>query len=169
MTNIFETKRLAVRNLDDSDFAFFHEMQSDDIVMRYTTGKAFDEHENLRQLQQCIDSYAKPNKNFWVWAITQKSDQQLIGTCAIVPNNEQPEIGYRFRREFFGNGYGQEICNGLIRYGVQKLSLTEIIAYVDVLNVASRIILDRSVLSFVEESPNDNGGTDRFYRLELDA
>ena len=169
MKTVFETERLTIRELNQRDFALFHEMQSDDIVMRYTTGQGFDEHENLRQLTECIDSYTKPNNQFWVWAITRKSDQQFIGTCAIVPNNNRPEIGYRLRRTCFGNGYGQEICDGLIEYGIQKLALTEIVAYVDLLNVASRIILDRSLLTFVSEAPNENGGTDRFYRLQANS
>jgi len=168
MERIFETNRLVVRNLVLDDFEFFHEMQSDDTVMRYTTGKGFDESENQRQLEKCIGSYDQPGNRFWVWAITLKYDQQFVGTCAIVPNDDRPEIGFRFLRRFFGNGYGQEVCNGLLEYGIQIQKLTEVIAYVDLRNVASRKILDRSVLSFVEEVPNTDGGIDRFYSWTAD-
>lgn len=146
---VFETTRLLVRNLKGSDFEAFHEMQSDDEVMRYTTGKGLDASENRRQLNSCIAHYSIPENDFWVWAIVRKSDQQFIGTCAIVPNEKRPEIGYRFLGKFFGKGYGQEICDGLIQYGIYHRSLREIIAYADVRNVASTKILDRSRLSFV--------------------
>lgn len=165
---VFETTRLFVRNLKSSDFDAFHEMQSDDEVMRYTTGKGFDEAENRRQLNSCIACYAKPDNDFWVWAIVQKSDQQFVGTCAIVPNENRPEIGYRFLRKFFGKGYGQEICDALIEYGINNQRLPEIIAYADVQNVASTKILDRSRLSFIEEIRNEDGVTDRFYRWTAD-
>ncbi|MEO1614529.1 MAG: GNAT family N-acetyltransferase [Planctomycetota bacterium] len=164
MESIFETERLAVRELVYSDFECFHEMQSDDVVMLYTTGAGFCEEENRRQLEDCIVRYSKPENDFWVYAIVEKTARQFIGTCAIVPNDGLPEIGYRLLRRFFGKGYGQEICDGLLKYGIEICKLPEIIAYVDTRNVASRKILDRSLLSFVDERPNPDGGMDRFYR-----
>ena len=98
----------------------------------------------------------------------QKSDQQFVGTCAIVPNEQRPEIGYRLLARSFGQGYGQEICNALIDYGIHEQGLPEIIAYVDVRNVASVKILDRSPLPFIEEMSNEDGGVDRFYRWTAD-
>ena len=161
---VFETTRLYVRKLAVSDFDAFHEMQSDLEVMRFTTGSALGEAENRRQLKMCMDAYACPGNNFWVWAIVRKSDGEFIGTCAVAPNEGRPEIGYRLLRKFFGNGYGQEICNGLIDYAKHEQGLPEIIAFADVRNVASVRILDRSSLDFVGEKTDENGITDRFYR-----
>ncbi|MEL6108756.1 MAG: GNAT family N-acetyltransferase [Planctomycetota bacterium] len=161
---IFETRRLLIRDLSDSDFEAFHEMQSDEVVMRYTTGKALDAEENQRQLETCIASYANPTNEFWVWAVQRKSDQQFVGTCAIVPSEDGPEIGYRFRQRYFGQGFGQEVCDGLVLHATQELGLTKLIAYVDRRNVASIKILDRSALQFVREVKNEDGILDRFYR-----
>ena len=161
---VFETDRLLVRYLKPTDIDAFHEMQSDEVVMRYTTGKSFDQAENHRQLLDCIERYSKPENDFWVWAILEKTDQQFVGTCAIVPNDQRPEIGYRFLRKFFGRGYGQEICDGLIEYAINDQKLREIVAYADIRNVASITILERSRLSFVEEVVNELGTMDRFYR-----
>ena len=164
MNAIFETERLVVRNLKPSDFEAFHEMQADDEVMRYTTGSGLEQAENERQLSMCIDCYSKHNNHFWVWAVVRKSDHEFIGTCAVVPSDDRPEIGYRMRRKWFGIGYGQEICDALMHYCIQELGLSEVIAYADVRNVASVKILDRSVLAFVEQLVNDAGHEDRFYR-----
>ena len=135
--------------------------------MRFNSARA--ELENQRQLEKCIGSYLKPDNKFWVWAITLKLNEQFVGTCAIVPNSDRAEIGFRFLRVFFGNGFGQEICDGLLEYGIQIQKQTKVIAYVDLRNIASRKILDRSVLSFVEEIPNNDGGIDRFYSWKADA
>ena len=161
---VLETRRLRLRHFRESDLDAFHEMQSDEEVMRYTTGTGFDRSENHRQLVDCIERYSKPNNDFWVWAIERKSDQQFVGTCAIVPNLGRPEIGYRFLRKHFGEGFGQEICNGLIEHAMRQSTLSEIVAYVDVRNVASVKILDRSRLEFVKEVTNEDGTLDRFYR-----
>ena len=164
---IFETKRLVARKLKSSDFPAFHEMQADDEVMRYTTGSGLDRTENERQLRMCIDSYSRKDNQFWVWAVVRKSDQEFIGTCAVVPSEERPEIGYRMLRKWFRNGYGQEICDALLHYGIHKLELREIIAFADVRNLASIKILDRSVLTFVEQVVNDEGYHDRFYQWKF--
>ncbi len=160
---ITSTSRLIVRQLEESDFAPFHEMQSDEEVMRYTTGKGLDANENLGQLRDCIARYKIPCNDFWVWAITRKLDDKFIGTCAIVESENRSEIGYRLLRRYFGNGYGQEICDGVIDYGISVLQLTEIIAFVDVRNAASRKILDRSRLRFISEQTDENGRPERFY------
>lgn len=161
---IFETSRLLVRNLVETDFEPFHEMQSDTVVMQYTTGKPFDEEENRSQLTSCIECYTKPGNEFWVWAIQRKSDEQFVGTCAIVPSEDGPEIGYRFLQRFFGNGYGQEVCDGMVRHGIEQMGLAKLIAYVDTRNAASIKILDRSVLEFISEVKDEDGILDRFYR-----
>lgn len=165
---IFETERLSVRNLKLADLGPFHEMQSDDQVMKYTTGHGFDEAENQKQLQQCIDCYARPENEFWVWAIEQKTGNQFVGTCAIVPHESRPEIGYRFLRKYFGLGFGQEICDGLIEHAISVMNVPEIVAFADLRNVASVKILDRSKLPFVEEVRNDDGFQDRFYHWQRD-
>lgn len=166
---VFETRRLIVRNLVESDFEAFHEMQSDEEVMRYTTGRALDESENRRQLRMCIDSYSKQGNDFWVWAVVRKDDGRLVGTCAVVPNESRPEIGYRLLRRCFGMGFGQEICDGLVEYCIHEQKLDEIIAFTDVRNVASTKILDRSPLRFIEETTNEDGLADRFYRWSAEA
>ena len=99
-----------------------------------------------------------------MWAVTAKSTGEFLGTCAIVPNLDRSEIGYRLLRRFFGNGYGQEICDGLIDFAIARLKLDEIVALVDTRNVASVKILDRSQLTLEGEAIDQNGQPERFYR-----
>ena len=155
---------MVVRNLQASAFHAFHEMQADHQVMQYTSGQTFNEKENLRQLEDCIARYSIAENDFWVWAVTAKSTGEFLGTCAIVPNLDRSEIGYRLLRRFFGNGYGQEICDGLIDFAIARLKLDEIVALVDTRNVASVKILDRSQLTLEGEAIDQNGQPERFYR-----
>ncbi|MEM7454452.1 MAG: GNAT family N-acetyltransferase [Planctomycetota bacterium] len=165
---IFKTKRLAVRHLEHDDFAPFHEMQSDDEVMRYTTdhgnGRGLDEAENRKQLEHCIECYGKPETNFLVWAIVDEAES-FVGTCAIVRTDDgENEIGYRFLRSQWGRGFGTEITAGLIDYAIRELEMDSLYAIVDVRNLASVKILDRSSLTFDREVTNEYGVTDRVYR-----
>jgi len=166
MNLLFETERLLVRELTRSDSGLFHEMQADDEVMRYTTGHGLTRTENERQLRMCIDCYSKAGNQFRVWAVAQRTTQEFVGTCALVPNAGRAEIGYRMLRKWFGNGYGQEICDGLLYYGIHTLELNEIVAYADTRNAASIRILDRCVLGFVDQVVNEQGRHDRYYRWQ---
>ena len=162
----FQTQRLRIRVLTEADFPAFHEMQSNPRVMRYTTGVAMTELESRASLEMCIRSYAEPGNNFWVWAVERKSDRAFAGTAAIV--GEGHEIGYRFLEKYWGNGYGQEVCDGLIEFALNEWKLTSRGGGANTDNIASVKILERSRLHFEREYFHEKEKSwVRVYRLEV--
>ena len=164
MSRIFETNRLFVRPLTPDDLEGFHEMQGNPKVMRHVGGKAMTLKENREDLQDLIRAYSRPENDFWVWAITKKSDSAFVGTCALIVNEEQEhEIGFRFIERYWGKGYGREITAELLLHGINSLQLDEIVAYVDKENTASVKILEQT-MSFEKEFYNEKEKcTDRKY------
>ena len=165
---IFETNRLSIRKLTQDDFQAFHEMQNNPKVLEFVVGRGFTEEENRKQLKGCIEKYSKLDNDFWVWAVIRKSDNEFVGTCAVIGDKDENsnEIGYRFLEKYWGNGYGSEICNGLINHCIDSMNLKSIFATVDVRNIGSVKILDNSKLPFIKEYMNE-GVLDRYYKLEL--
>ena len=166
----FETELFIVRELQYSDLPFFHEMQGNEQVMKFTTGKANTLAESKDDLKKVIDHYAESNNQFWVWAIERKSDQSFVGTCALIGDGKGTyEIGFRFLEKYWRKGYGKEICNDLIDYAFCQSEVKNIIAYVDVRNIGSVKILDQSNLAFIKEvvAPKTSS-TDRFYKMEIE-
>ncbi|UOB17217.1 GNAT family N-acetyltransferase [Abyssalbus ytuae] len=163
---IFTTQRLSVRKLEKNDLDLFHKLQSDHHIMRYVGGKTFSLEENRKDLDKIVKFYSKPSNNFWVWAITLKENNLLIGTCVLIKNDKgENEIGYRLLKEYWGKGIGKEITNGLIKYSFEVLRLKEIIAYVDKKNAASIKIID-ATFRFIKEFYNDEDNCiDRYYKL----
>lgn len=152
---IFETARLVIRPLTIDDLEEFHDMQSNPKVMQHVGGKALSWEENRQDLQEVIEAYAKPNNTFWVWAIMSKADQVLVGTCALVFNDKgENEIGFRFREKFWGQGFGREVTEALLRYGLESMHLGSIVAYVDKENIASVKILEKC-MNFNQEFYNE--------------
>ena len=113
--------------------------------------------------------YQKPDNDFWIWAIVQKENDKLVGTCAIIfENKEKAEIGYRFLEKYWGNGYASEIVEPLIDYGFSTMNLKTIFATVDVLNIASVKMLEKSQLDFVKEYWSEEYQcTDRYYEKTI--
>lgn len=165
---IFQTSRLLIRPLTNEDFEPFHEMQSNFKVMQYTSGKAQTLEENKSDLEKVINHYHEVNNGFWVWAMERKSDQELIGTVAmIVDKKNEGEVGCRLLEKYWGNGYAAETLKDLIDYGLEKMKLKAIHANADVRNIASIKILDKSILEFIGEEWNEDfQSNDRLYRLE---
>jgi [ribosomal protein S5]-alanine N-acetyltransferase len=166
---LFETKRLAVRQLQEADFEPFHEMQSNPRVMRYTTGRPMGEDENRQDLARLRQRYADPNDDFRVWAVIRKADGAFAGTCALILNEQgEREIGYRFLQRYWGQGYGLEITEGLIDYAFGPAGLKRLVAYVYSDNTPSVAILERSRFRLVKEFFNEaENCLDRLYEVSL--
>ena len=139
---IFETEKLLVRKLVLSDVNEFHKMQSNPKVMQFVDGKVktFDAH--LKELIALIRKYHIPKNDFWIYAIERKLDKNFIGTLALVKDNNDDEIGYRFLEKYWNKGYATEICEGFISY-CRQLGIPKLIAYAIDKNIASSKILKR--------------------------
>ena len=149
MELIFQTARLWVRPLRLDDFPDFFAMQGNAKVMAYTgLGRAQTEAEARKDLEKCLEAYSNPQNNFWVWALERKEDGQFVGTTALVPDQEYHEIGYRLAEAYWGQGLGQEICNGLLDFVFQTERHEFLLAYVAQDNVGSVRILERSSVVF---------------------
>ena len=147
---IFETNRLLVRKLIMTDLNAFHKMQSNPLVMQYATGIVKDLEGHKNELSDLISKYDEVNNDFWIYAIVRKFDDAFIGTCAIVKNENDDEIGYRFLQEYWDNGYGTEVCKGIIDY-CRKNNFKKLIAYAVDENIASHKILQKLKFKFVKK------------------
>ena len=139
---IFETENLKIRWLIMNDILAFHKMQSNPLVMQYATGIVKSLAEHTVELQGLIAKYEVANNDFWIYAVERKVDKQFVGTCALIKDGENDEIGYRFLQEYWGKGYGAETCKGLVTY-CKKNGFKKLIAYVVDKNIASINIVKR--------------------------
>ena len=170
-STVFETSRLHIRPLQMDDLPAFHAMQGNERVMRYTTGRGMSREENARDLKRVIDYYGRPDNDFWVWAVVQKSDRAFIGTCALIVNEDKEhELGFRFLEQFWGQGYGTEVARGLIEYAFRRTEVDALVAYVNEENKGSVRVLERSQLLFERSFFNEEEQcTDRVYRCTRSA
>jgi RimJ/RimL family protein N-acetyltransferase len=108
---VIDTARLILRGWRESDDAPFHEMGLDPEVMRYlgppmTLADAKDARERMTDLLA--------SRGYCFWAIERKADGAFLGFCGVKPGPvdtpiaDEIEIGWRLRRDAWGQGYARE-------------------------------------------------------------
>jgi len=142
---IFKTKRLIIRRLVPEDEFFFKELFSDPEIIDPIPGIKRSEEEILELFNvfNYLDENVLSNKNY-VWGITEKNNSDIIGLCLFLINDENDrELGYRFRKKYWGKGYGTEVAKGTIDFAFNDLRLEKITADVEISNLASIKILEK--------------------------
>ncbi|MFY0604151.1 MAG: GNAT family N-acetyltransferase [Flavobacteriaceae bacterium] len=153
---IFETNQFLVRELLMSDLHPFHKMQSNPLVMQYVTGVIKPLSENKKELADLIAKYKKSDNDFFIYAIESKEDNTFVGSVALVKDDKgDDEIGYRFLEEYWGLGYGYEICDGLIEY-CRSINFPKLVGYVVDVNIASAKILEKCNFKIVSKGIEPN-------------
>ena len=95
-----------------------------------------------KEICDLISKYTKKNNDFWIYAIVDKSNDNFLGTVALVKDGIDDEIGYRFLEKYWSKGFGSEICEGLIAY-CKSIGIKKIVGYVVDKNIASAKILEK--------------------------
>lgn len=139
---IFETERLYVRRLEETDGAAFFELMSNPKVMNPIPQKPFDKAQSVYKLAELI--LLEQSSDTKIWCLCKKGCNDLIGICGVLKNDEQEdEIAYRIIETFWGSGYGTEITKGLIDYCFVNMKSDLITADVCIDNIRSVKILSK--------------------------
>lgn len=164
---IFQTERLIVKpiNLSHKD-EFIELLTADEIIKAIPQGKPPKEDVEFKfQIALSFDGNILKNK-ISLLGVFEEGQNELIGLVAFLTNDEgDRELGYRFRKPYWGKGYATEITREMINYSFNVLKLEKITADVWVENLASNKVL-RKFLKPVKEFFNEKDNcTDRRYEL----
>ncbi len=155
------TERLFVREFKVDDWKDVYEMNTSAEVMKSIgNGQIKTIEEEKNGFENILLSYEK-NSRLGIWAVTLKTDGTLIGAASmtILDGTNEIQIGYRFKKEYWGQGYATEVTKGLLDYGFDHLKLKRIVATANLTNDRSRRVLEKAGLKF------ERTGT--FYDLEM--
>lgn len=103
---IFETDRLYLREMEQTDFSSLCEILQDKEVM-YAYEHAFTNYEVQEWLNRQIKRYE--DYGFGLWAVILKDTNEMIGQCGLTmqdcDGNQVLEIGYLLKKKYWHNGY----------------------------------------------------------------
>lgn len=161
-----ETERLVLREFTIDDLDLIIELDSDPEVKRYIdNGAPVDRAESLEMLEWWLGYYDRA-AGYGFWAAFERATERFIGWFHFRPGEHatspttaglEPELGYRLRRESWGQGYATEGSKALVDKGFQELGIVRAYAETMAINVGSRRVMEKAgmrlVRSFVSDWP----------------
>ncbi|MCH2043412.1 MAG: GNAT family N-acetyltransferase [Saprospiraceae bacterium] len=154
MKIILETNRLYFREFRIEDAPYMYQLNIDPEVMRYTGDNPF---KNEAEAQVFLTDYIQnvyPMYGFGRWAVILKESQEWVGWCGLKKNEQnQIDIGFRFMRKHWGNGYATEAAQACIQYAFNQLGLIQVVGRAARANPASIRVLSKLGMEYWKDAP----------------
>ena len=158
---IFETERLYLREMNQSDFDSLCKILQDEETMIAYEG-AFSDSEVQEWLDRQISRYQK--WGFGLWAVILKQTNEMIGQCGLTmqpwKDKEVLEIGYLFERAYWHKGYAIESAMACKKYAFEILKADEVCSIIRDTNIASQNVAIRNGMTIVDTWTKHYRGVD---------
>ena len=127
-----DTERLTLRDWRESDIEPFLQHTNTPEVMRWLGG--------VRGDQDARDAIGRlmrwqVERGFTFWIVERKDDRALLGFCGLKiadspgsPVEGRHEVGWRLRREAWGQGYAREAATASLDFAFDELGADEVVA-----------------------------------------
>ena len=163
-----ETERLILRELLPTDDYGIFELDSDAEVHRYLGNKPIESIEQARLSIEFIRQQYITN-GIGRWAVVEKNSNNFTGwaglkliTETINNHSYYYDVGYRFIKRYWGKGYATEAAKACVDYGLNNLNPEQMYGMANCDNKASRKVLEKAGLSYVETFDYNGEETDWF-------
>ncbi|MEP6949485.1 MAG: GNAT family N-acetyltransferase [Ginsengibacter sp.] len=143
---IISTERLGLRRWIEEDVAPFTEMNKDVEVMKYFP-KVLSDQETFEMVQRINLHYDR--NNFGLFAVEDKLTKEFLGiTGFAVPSFEAfftpcVEIGWRFKKEVWGQGFATEAASACLKYGFDTLGFDKVFSFTSRINSKSEEVMKK--------------------------
>ncbi len=157
MSTIFHSSRLYFREFTKDYLQLLYKLNSNPNVIKYVHEPA----PTLDNITDILHNVILPQYKLYGhgrWAVHLKSNNKFIGWCGLkyVKDKGEIDLGYRFKEDYWGKGYGYEAAKATIDYGFSSLKLKHIVATVLQENIASWKIMEKCGMQYIGDV-NDNG------------
>lgn len=152
-----ETERLIMRDLQPSDDIGMFQLDSDPDVHLYLGNKPVVNIEQSRDVIEIIRKQYETN-GIGRWAVIEKRSGNFIGwsglkliTEPINGHNNYLDLGYRFIKQYWGNGYAKETAIAAAAYAWNALHAKKLCGIAHSNNIASQKVLQSAGLRYIED------------------
>jgi RimJ/RimL family protein N-acetyltransferase len=144
------TKRLLLRPFSLEDAKDIFELNGDPEVLKYTGDQPFS---SIAEARKFILSYNHFDK--WErgrFGVFLRENNAFIGWCGLKYHEDtgETDLGYRFKKQFWGKGYGTEAAAFALKDGFERLHLKRIYAEAYSENIGSIRIMEKVGMKFLK-------------------
>jgi RimJ/RimL family protein N-acetyltransferase len=149
---VISTERLILRPWSVDDRDPLARMCADPDVM-WDYGKTFTRAESDRHFDRYDEACNR--LGFGRWVVRRRDDGTFLGCCGVMPifadHPMEPgfEIGWRFIRAAWGNGYASEAARASLEDAFRRCGMTEVWSFTAANNIRSEAVMRRIGLTRV--------------------
>lgn len=142
---VLQTARLILRPCRPEDAADFIDLERDTEVMRFLNGGAVDHDRIDPNATFLMPRGTEPH----VWTARRMPGDAFIGWLCLWPESETlAELGYRLRRQEWGQGFASEGAQALVDWGFRSAGYDTIAATTMTVNLASRRVMEKLGMTY---------------------
>jgi len=143
-----ESKRLKLRQWQESDLVAFAKLNSDPKVMKFFPNPLGREQSD--KLAERLKANISEN-NYGLWAVELVESNTFIGFVGLnkvevgtgIPDAPMVEIGWRLDASHWGKGYAPEAAKLALDYAFRELKLDEVYSFTSLLNEPSQRVMQK--------------------------
>lgn len=150
----FESERFIMRDIVIADVNDIFELDSDPQVHEFLGNTPITSLEQAKASVEHIEKQYVKNK-LGRSAIIDKNTNEFVGWSGLkfeegLRDFSYYDLGYRLKKEYWGQGIATETALASLKYGFETLKLEEIGGAADVRHIVSNTILKKIGLKFVD-------------------
>ncbi len=142
---VIETERLTCRRFTDDDIDAVFAVIGDPLTMKFYPQR-FTREDAQRWVHKSQERYR--TDGFGLMAVVLKSNGEVIGNCGVVRQDVEGEslleVGYHFRRDYWGHGYAREAARACMEYAFRHLGAAKVVSCILAENLPSRRVAERN-------------------------
>lgn len=141
------SERLSLRPLMPNDEDAIFDLLGDPEAMRFFPRTYTREEAGLWIAR---NQYRYGVFGYGLWAVVQKQSGEVLGDCGPawheIDDELQLEVGYHFRRRYWGHGYATEAARTVMHWCFDHIAVDHLISLIRPENEASRRVAERNGL-----------------------
>jgi RimJ/RimL family protein N-acetyltransferase len=146
MGSSFATARLRLSQVRETDREDLIALERDPEVMRYLNGGRPTPIDGVDGPSTFLTPRGREN---YVWAAIEARSGAFVGWFSLRPvDADRAELGYRLRRQVWGQGLASEGASALVAKGFEEMGFERIVASVMSVHTASRRVLEKAGLTY---------------------
>ncbi|MDT8718691.1 GNAT family N-acetyltransferase [Clostridium sp. 19966] len=143
---VLETERLLLREITEEDFDFILELEARTESYKYEMGGRPEKDKVIESCKNYIEAVKKlPEEGAIKFIVCNKKGEKM-GAVSVWCNWEKTkewEIGYKFLKEYWVNGYASEAAAKVVDFTFTELSIHKLMAFINYENKNSAALAKR--------------------------